>query len=171
MDFFTVLNQRQLDQNSELRRIYRVSACYATAALGALLLASVAVPMDYSAGVIKRGFQHTFSLMLFLIFTIVAYLMMVRALNVLSTNRFILSPAYASSCSAPFAFSIALPYQAFTRKKRVVLTYAPLFLTLMCLYVGLFVKSYILYICFLFLHIVVFCILWIILSRLISPLL
>ncbi|ESL10789.1 hypothetical protein TRSC58_01472 [Trypanosoma rangeli SC58] len=168
MDFFAMLNQRQLDQNSELRRLYRVSVCYAAAALMSLLIASVTLCTGVLSEMRKGAFWPTLSLLIFLTFTIVAYAMMVRALNVLSTNRFILSPAYASPRPFPSAFFISLPQEVFTCKRRLVLMYAPLLLTLLCLYAGIVAGSYSIYLCSLLLLVVCFCVLWSILSRMVN---
>ncbi|RNF02302.1 hypothetical protein TraAM80_06488 [Trypanosoma rangeli] len=168
MDFFAMLNQRQLDQNSELRRLYRVSACYATAALVSLLLASVTLCTEVSSEMRKGAFWATVSSLVFLSFTIIAYTMMMRALNVLSTSRFILSPAYASPRFFPSAFFISLPQDVFTCRRRLLLVYAPLLLTLLCLYAGIVARSYSIYLCSLLLLVVCFCVLWSILSRMVN---
>ncbi|RNF14583.1 uncharacterized protein Tco025E_05771 [Trypanosoma conorhini] len=168
MDFFTMLNQRQLDQNSEIRRLYRVSVCYAAAALVALLLASVTLSADASPEARKSGFWSALSLLVFLSLIVLAYAMMVRALNVLSTNRFILPSAYASPRPIPSTLFISLPHEVFTCRQRVLLTYAPLLLTLLCLYAGIVASSYRVYLCFLLLLVVAFCLLWSILRRMMN---
>lgn len=156
MDFFFMVNQRQLDQNSELRRIYRVSACYAAAAVMALLLASLTVLASTWPRLQNSGVWSAFFLLVFGCSSLVAYVMMLRALNTLSTNRFVPFTTYAVSRSFFSLLFMKAPREASTNRRLVVLIYALLFTALLCFCTGLVTRWFKAYFCFLFFHLGVF---------------
>ncbi|KEG11586.1 hypothetical protein DQ04_02461010 [Trypanosoma grayi] len=165
MDFFSVLNQRQLDQNSELRRQYRISVCYAAGAVFALLLASVVAPAGIPSDSRKGNLWWNVAVLLFVSSSVAAYAAMLKALHALTANRFFLPSPYALPRSVGAVLLMPVPNEALTRGQRVVLVYGLLAASVVSLYLGLSSKPYSAYLLLLLVQLALFVSLWLIVSR------
>ncbi|KAH9600005.1 hypothetical protein LSM04_007363 [Trypanosoma melophagium] len=168
MDFFSLLNQRQLDQNSEFRRLYRLSACYATGAVVSMFAAALISPSGTSAELIRSNIYFAISLLIFLSSSLMAYLMMVKALNVFTTSRFILPSSFGSPRLPVSSLFIAVSHEALTFRQRMVFVHGLLFSAIMSVGVGICTNSYHAYLLLLFLQFILFVALWGILSRMMN---
>ncbi|ORC86630.1 uncharacterized protein TM35_000272200 [Trypanosoma theileri] len=168
MDFFSLLNQRQLDQNSEFRRLYRLSACYATGAVLAMFVAALIAPAGTPTESRRGDICLAASLLFFLSSSIAAYLMMVKALNVLSTSRFILPSSFGAPRLPASSLLIPVSYEGLTFRQRMVFVYGLLVSAIVSVSVGVGTNSYYAYLLLLFMQFVLFIASWVVLSRMMN---
>ncbi|KAG8348051.1 hypothetical protein TRVL_01136 [Trypanosoma vivax] len=173
MDFFRVLSQRQLDQSSEVYRILRVSLCYALLALLLSILPFMRIVTGSSTDVNvgqKGGFRRCLRHVTFVNCRVGGYLLLVKSLNTLCCNRFVVTHHYAAVRNRIMAFLLPGLHDRLTRRQRLFYVYGQPVVAVLCTCAGLVDRGYLIYVLLLATQGILFVFSWTFYMSLLYPL-